>query len=99
MHPVRISVVACVLVTSRDSVSQASAQAAVANSMALFVMESLLQTGKGTSVPSNCQFMFCPREYCGRLATPDVKSSEYSTILGRELIPEVGVIDGLLMGC
>ncbi|XP_042738879.1 protein O-GlcNAcase-like isoform X2 [Lagopus leucura] len=37
-------------------------------------------------------FLFCPTEYCSSLCSPSPAQSHYLQTLGRELLPEIGVI-------
>ncbi|XP_015705723.1 protein O-GlcNAcase-like isoform X3 [Coturnix japonica] len=37
-------------------------------------------------------FLFCPTEYCSSLCSPSPAKSRYLQTLGRELLPEIGVI-------
>uniref|UniRef100_A0A669PL08 GH84 domain-containing protein n=1 Tax=Phasianus colchicus TaxID=9054 RepID=A0A669PL08_PHACC len=37
-------------------------------------------------------FLFCPTEYCSSLCSPSPAQSRYLQTLGRELLPEIGVI-------
>jgi hypothetical protein len=60
--------------------SFAAAQADLAN----MVLERLGQTGGG-------QVLFCPTEYCGRMAGGDPRGSAYLQVLGRALDPAIGV--------
>jgi len=38
------------------------------------------------------KFIFCPTEYCGTMANPNVESSQYLLTLGKELHPEISVM-------
>jgi hypothetical protein len=66
----------------------ASAQAAVANTCALVVLQALLEGGS-EGLTRSCSLMFCPTEYCERLTGGGIASSPYLATLGRELLPEV----------
>ncbi|XP_048799421.1 protein O-GlcNAcase-like isoform X1 [Lagopus muta] len=59
--------------------SLAQAQASVAN-------EAYRELG----LPAT--FLFCPTEYCSSLCSPSPAQSRYLQTLGRELLPEIGVI-------
>lgn len=71
--------------------SAAEAQAAVANRccIAMYAAAFSLQQQSNTETPAP-MFMFCPTEYCGRIAQPGTVGSDYLAALGRELL---GFID------
>jgi protein O-GlcNAcase/histone acetyltransferase len=60
----------------------ARAQAAVANQLAQAVHERTPEA----------QFLFCPTEYCGRMARPTVAASPYLNELGEALAPDILVL-------
>jgi protein O-GlcNAcase/histone acetyltransferase len=60
--------------------SFAAAQSDIAN----LVLARLRDTGGGT-------VLFCPTEYCGRMAGGDPRGSEYLAVLGAALDPGIGV--------
>jgi protein O-GlcNAcase/histone acetyltransferase len=60
--------------------SFAAAQADLAN----LVLARLRETGGGS-------VLFCPTEYCGRMAGGDPRGSDYLTVLGAALDPAIGV--------
>lgn len=66
---------------ARSFTSFAQAQCSVANELLAFV-----RAGVGKS-----QFFFCPTEYCGRFATPNVRDSAYLNEIGELLDPEIEV--------
>ena len=61
--------------------SQAEAHCAVANHAFMHLLDA------GTDL----RLFFCPTEYCGAFAEPDVGSSPYLRCVGAELLPEAGV--------
>eukprot|EP01043_Picozoa_sp_COSAG02_P031303 COSAG02_NODE_2036_length_10039_cov_174.290040_3_plen_393_part_00 len=75
--------------------SAAEAQAAVANRCCVTMYEvafsqQLQQDEERSADVLAPMFMFCPTEYCGRIAQPGTVGSAYLAALGRELL---GIID------
>lgn len=79
--------------------SVGEAQAAVANRCCIAMYDAMFATNSleprvgpsGQRQEVAPMFLFCPTEYCGRIAQPGTVGSAYLSSLGRELLPIIDV--------